>query len=246
MPQLPTLAELLALVRERPGTLLNLELKTLGWRDRGLAAAVAAAPRRRGLGDRTWCRASAPWRCCGSVFARPQLRTAYLWVRGSARAVARAPPWPAAWLHVDALHPEHPTVTPERVARWRRRGLTVSTWTVNEPADAARVRAAGVDGIIGDDPDACCVRWERDVGWAAIERHRSSSRPRGGRVGGRCLRIEGRHVEQHRSVRGAARRYLEQLDRDEMVVDVKFTTAAFGTTIEFSALVQTQKTESWS
>ena len=40
--------------------------------------------------------------------------------------------------------------------------------------------------------------------------------------------------------------YLEQLDRDEMVVDVKFTTAAVGTTVEFSALIQTQKTESWS
>lgn len=40
--------------------------------------------------------------------------------------------------------------------------------------------------------------------------------------------------------------YLDQLDRDEMVVDVKFTTAALGTTVEFSALVQTQKTESWS
>ena len=40
--------------------------------------------------------------------------------------------------------------------------------------------------------------------------------------------------------------YLDQLDRDEMVVDVKFTTAAVGTTVEFSALIQTQKTESWS
>lgn len=40
--------------------------------------------------------------------------------------------------------------------------------------------------------------------------------------------------------------YLDQLDRDEMVVDVKFTTAALQSSIEFSALVQTQKTESWT
>ena len=40
--------------------------------------------------------------------------------------------------------------------------------------------------------------------------------------------------------------YLDQLDRDDMVVDVKFTTAALATSIEFTALVQTQKTESWS
>ncbi|MFN2322973.1 MAG: hypothetical protein ABR510_08470 [Trueperaceae bacterium] len=40
--------------------------------------------------------------------------------------------------------------------------------------------------------------------------------------------------------------YLDQLDRDEMVVDVKFATAALDTSIEFTALVQTQKTESWT
>lgn len=40
--------------------------------------------------------------------------------------------------------------------------------------------------------------------------------------------------------------YVEQLDRDEMVVDVKFTTAPYGSGVEYSALVQTQKTESWS
>lgn len=35
--------------------------------------------------------------------------------------------------------------------------------------------------------------------------------------------------------------YLQQLDRDETVVDVKFSTVALGETIEFSVLVQTQK-----
>lgn len=42
------------------------------------------------------------------------------------------------------------------------------------------------------------------------------------------------------------RDYVEQLDRDEMVVDVKFATSALGSSVEFSALVQTQRTESWS
>ncbi len=40
--------------------------------------------------------------------------------------------------------------------------------------------------------------------------------------------------------------YVEQLDRDELVVDVKFATAALGVSVEYSALIQTQKTESWS
>lgn len=42
------------------------------------------------------------------------------------------------------------------------------------------------------------------------------------------------------------RRYLEQLDRDEAVVDVKFSTAPLRDTVEFTALVITQKTESWA
>ncbi len=40
--------------------------------------------------------------------------------------------------------------------------------------------------------------------------------------------------------------FIEQMDRDEMVVDVKFATAALGSTVEFSALMQYQKTEGWS
>ncbi len=39
--------------------------------------------------------------------------------------------------------------------------------------------------------------------------------------------------------------FIDQMDRDELVVDVKFSTAALETTVEFSALVHYQKTESW-
>lgn len=39
--------------------------------------------------------------------------------------------------------------------------------------------------------------------------------------------------------------FVDQMDRDEMVVDVKFTTAALGSSVEFSALVQYQKAEAW-
>jgi hypothetical protein len=37
--------------------------------------------------------------------------------------------------------------------------------------------------------------------------------------------------------------YVAQLDRDESVVDVKFSTAQPGDSLEYTALVQTQKTE---
>ena len=153
-PQLATLAELLALVRDRPGTLLNVELKTVGWNDRRLAAAVAAALTASGLGDRLVVSSFSFVALLRFRVHAPRIRTAYLWSEEPRVPWLGRSPWPAPLLHVDALHPHHPAVTPERVARWKRRGLTVNTWTVNEAADAARVLAAGVDGVMGDDPDA--------------------------------------------------------------------------------------------
>lgn len=151
-PELPTFDQLVAVVRRYPGTVLNVELKTLGWRDRGLAGAVAEALRASGLGDRTVVSSFSPVALARFRLRAPELRTGYLWVARSAAPPGFRSPWPAGWLHVDALHPEHPAVTADAVAGWHRRGALVSTWTVNDPADVARVRAAGADGIIGDDP----------------------------------------------------------------------------------------------
>jgi hypothetical protein len=39
--------------------------------------------------------------------------------------------------------------------------------------------------------------------------------------------------------------FIDQMDRDELVVDVKFATAALESSVEFSALVQYQKPEDW-
>lgn len=44
-------------------------------------------------------------------------------------------------------------LTPELVAEARAQGLRVLPWTVNEPADMARLVAWGVDGLITDYPD---------------------------------------------------------------------------------------------
>ena len=40
--------------------------------------------------------------------------------------------------------------------------------------------------------------------------------------------------------------FIQSLDRDTVIVDVKFATSALETTVEFSALVHYQETESWS
>lgn len=151
-PHLPTFDELVAVVRRYPGTLLNLELKTLGWRDRGLPAAVAEALRASDLADRTIVSSFSPVALARFRLRAPGVRTGYLWVARADAPRGLRSPWPAGWLHVDAMHPEHPAATPDAVAGWHRRGALVSTWTANDPVDVARVRVAGVDGIIGDDP----------------------------------------------------------------------------------------------
>jgi glycerophosphoryl diester phosphodiesterase len=151
-PHLATFDELVAVVHRYPGTLLNVELKSLGWRDRGLPGAVAAAIRAAGLADRTVVSSFSPVALARFRLRAPELRTGYLWAARDDAPPGLRSPWPAGWLHVDALHPHHSSVTTEAVARWHRRGAVVSTWTVNAPEDVARVRAAGADGIIGDDP----------------------------------------------------------------------------------------------
>jgi hypothetical protein len=39
--------------------------------------------------------------------------------------------------------------------------------------------------------------------------------------------------------------FVEQMNRDDIIVDVKFATTALSSTVEFSALIQYQTTETW-
>ena len=53
----------------------------------------------------------------------------------------------------DVWAPEHTDLTAEQIAEAHALGLAVYAWTVNAPADIARLAAAGVDAIITDRPD---------------------------------------------------------------------------------------------
>ena len=52
----------------------------------------------------------------------------------------------------NALSLHHAVVSPRVVATAHRRGAPVLAWTANEPALVERLAAAGVDGIVSDDP----------------------------------------------------------------------------------------------
>ncbi|MFJ1912266.1 glycerophosphodiester phosphodiesterase [Streptomyces sp. NPDC088147] len=83
---------------------------------------------------------------------RPDLTTGFL----GAPAVADLPAYAA---FTDQINPAHAALTGDYVAAVHRlkgphgKPLTVSTWTVDDTADAVRVRDLGVDGIITNRPD---------------------------------------------------------------------------------------------
>ena len=49
--------------------------------------------------------------------------------------------------------PDFQTLTAEKIAAARKWGIWITVWTVNEPADIARMIAVGVDGMASDYPD---------------------------------------------------------------------------------------------
>ena len=63
-------------------------------------------------------------------------------------------------LPIQWVMPKAHLVTAARVRQFHEQGLNVLTWTVNQPAAMRRLAAAGVDGIIGDDPALLCNHQE--------------------------------------------------------------------------------------
>ena len=56
-------------------------------------------------------------------------------------------------LGLYSVHPHHTLVDEALLERARAHHFQVLTWTVNEPDEVLRLTRAGVDGIIGDDPE---------------------------------------------------------------------------------------------
>ncbi len=155
-PNISTLEALFALAHPYSGTLLNLELKTYGWRTGGLERAAARAIRTSGLGERVLVSSFNPLSLTRLRLRAPGVRAALLyrpdgprWLSGNraARLLARL-------LHLDALHP-HFSLVDAALARWAaRRGVMLNTWTVNDPQEVTRLARLNVNGLMADDPKA--------------------------------------------------------------------------------------------
>ena len=119
------------------------------------ARAVIAEVRKAGAAARTTIQ-SFDWRTLKVVEREaPEMATAYL--TGSRNA-------DPAQVHAAGgriWSPDFTTLTPQKVAEAHRLGLKLIPWTVNEPADIARVLGMRVDGIISDYPDRVLVEIRR-------------------------------------------------------------------------------------
>jgi glycerophosphoryl diester phosphodiesterase len=147
---IPTLDEVLA------GTaplVVNVEIKTVPARAvPRLVAAVIATIQRSPAADRVLVSTFDPVILAAVRMRAPHLPSAYLFHAEQGMPLRRG--WPAYALRPHALHPEAKLVDRTRMRAWRRRGLSVNVWTVNDPAEVRRLADLGVDGIITDDPAA--------------------------------------------------------------------------------------------
>jgi glycerophosphoryl diester phosphodiesterase len=111
------------------------------------ARALIAEVRKAGVEKRTTIQ-SFDWRTLKVVEREaPEIATAYLTSRRFPDPARVAEAGGKIW------SPDFTGLTEESVKKARALGLKIVPWTVNEPADIARVLALGVDGIITDYPD---------------------------------------------------------------------------------------------
>jgi glycerophosphoryl diester phosphodiesterase len=80
---------------------------------------------------------------------QPAIRVGTLALR---RAIVRRVPAMVERAGAKALMLHHAVVSPAAVERAHRAGAAVWAWTVDDPAELARVEAAGVDAVITNDP----------------------------------------------------------------------------------------------
>jgi glycerophosphoryl diester phosphodiesterase len=147
--RIPTLAEVIDALPAQ--AVINIEIKNKGTKTNGEEAGVAALVRRSDLYDRVIVSSFNPFVLRRMRRTDPRVPIAYLY---EAKSPLFLRPLPVrTLLRPNALHPDFQLVTRQMVRAAHRRGYAVNTWTVNEPADLARMIACGVDSIITDYPD---------------------------------------------------------------------------------------------
>ena len=178
--RVPRLSDVFALAGKAGDDVrFNIEIKTdprtpdLAPAPAAFADAVVRAVRDAGVAGRVTVQ-SFDWRSLVHIArTAPEIVTVCLTIqRGSSDNVGLGQPGASPWtagLDVDehggsvprlakaagcaVWSPNFNDLTPANLAEAKSLGMTVVPWTVNEPADLARLIAMGVDGLISDRPD---------------------------------------------------------------------------------------------
>jgi glycerophosphoryl diester phosphodiesterase len=149
--RVPLLADVLAWARERT-TRVNVEVKSDVRRPHVLIQNVARLLRASGASPEQIVLSSFhPLFVIGLSLLAGSYPVGFL-VDADRRLLRRAPLFRE--LGASGVHPHRALVTPASVARWKRRGAFVNTWTVNAEDEAQKLAAFGVDAIISDRPGA--------------------------------------------------------------------------------------------
>jgi glycerophosphoryl diester phosphodiesterase len=148
--RIPTLTEVMDLFP--PDFWINIELKSDGWGDRGLARKVAELLAARPTLRNVVVSSFNP--VCLVRFARhaPAVARGFLIDPDKGQLFQRRVLVPL--LARETVHPHESACTPQAVAAWRARGYRVNTWTVDSPERARALQALGVEGCITNRPGA--------------------------------------------------------------------------------------------
>lgn len=151
-PEVPTLPDVLAWAADT-GAYLNVEIKWEGWRSDDRVSRTLDSLRVHGLTRRVIVSSFNPLILAAARELAPDIERGLLYDRPWRSGPLRLPEGVGRWVDAAALHPHHALIDAELLSLARRRGWRVNTWTVNEPAEVQRLRALGVDALIGDVPE---------------------------------------------------------------------------------------------
>jgi glycerophosphoryl diester phosphodiesterase len=145
--RVPTLDEVFEAVGQR--LIINVEIKAASLRTDGIETRVAESIRRHRLEQRVIVSSFNPMTLRRFRKVAPEIAIGYLFAPG---VTFFGSPLMTGLPH-EAKHPHHEIITEAFMARARRSGHRVNTWTINDPDRARHLRNLGVDAIITDKPD---------------------------------------------------------------------------------------------
>jgi glycerophosphoryl diester phosphodiesterase len=147
--RVPLLSQVFEAVGQR--VLINVEIKSTTVRSTGLEVRVIDLIRQYGLIERVIVSSFNPLALITIKRAEPRVACGLIYSPDEPIYLSRA--WLAPLIpNLDARHPRANTVTTDVVKQVHARGQKINVWTIVTPVEVQSLTAAGVDGLIGNDP----------------------------------------------------------------------------------------------